>query len=73
MAQALLTYLMSCFKLPLGLCQYIESLIKRFFWGQKGEGRKIHWAKWQGPCKPKTQGGMGFKDLAIFNDALLAK
>lgn len=72
-AQALPTYSMSCFKLLLGFCQYIESLIKRFFQGQKGDSRKIHWVKWQEPCKPKTQGGMSFKDLAIFNDAHLTK
>ena len=35
--QAIPTYNMSCFKLPLGLCSEIESLIRRFWWGQKGE------------------------------------
>ena len=48
-------------------------MICRFFWGQKGDNRKIHWVKLQDLCKPKSQGGMGFKDLALFNDSLLAK
>ena len=40
--QAIPTYTMSCFKLPVGLCSEIESLIRRFWWGHKGERRKIH-------------------------------
>ena len=40
--QAILTFAMGCFKLLVGLCQEIVALIRKFFWGQKGEQRKIH-------------------------------
>ena len=33
--QAIPTYTISCFKLPMGLCTEIESLIRKFWWGQK--------------------------------------
>nr|XP_023884545.1 uncharacterized protein LOC111996780 [Quercus suber] len=71
--QAIPTYTMSCFKLPLGLCSELESLIRKFWWGQRGDRRKIHWVNWETLTQPKSAGGMGFKDLALFNDALLAK
>ena len=34
--EAIPTYTMSCFKLPVGLCTKIESFIRKFWWGQKG-------------------------------------
>ena len=43
--QAILTYSMGCFKIPIGLCNEIEALINKFWWGQRGDRRKIHWVK----------------------------
>ena len=73
MVQAIPTFTMSCFKLPVRLCDEIEALIRKFYWGQKGEQRKVHWKRWDVLCKPKAEGGMGFKELAKFNDAMLAR
>ena len=44
--QAIPTYTMGCFKLPIGFCNEIEVLIKKFWWGQHGDRRKVHWLKW---------------------------
>ena len=71
--QAIPAFAMSCFQLPMGLCQDIEMLIRKFWWGQMGDRRKIHWAKWEVLCQPKSEGGLGFKDLCKFNKAMLAK
>ena len=64
---------MSCFKLPLGLCNDIEAMIRKFLWGQWGDRRKIHWKKWETLCKPKSKGGLGFRELNKFNEVMLAK
>ena len=71
--QAIPTFAMSCFKLPTGLIQDIERLIRKFWWGQRGDQHKIHWKNWEALCKPTALGGMGFKDLKKFNEAILAK
>ncbi|XP_075659063.1 uncharacterized protein LOC142628921 [Castanea sativa] len=72
-AQAIPTYAMGCFKLPLSLCHEIEAMVKKFFWGQQGDKRKVHWVKWSELTKSKLEGGLGFRELALFNDSLLAK
>lgn len=45
----------------------------KFFWGSDGLKRKIHWRNWASMCTPKCEGGMGFKDLTVFNEALLGR
>ena len=71
--QAIPNFAMSCFMLLMGLCNDIEMLIQKFWWGERGGQRRIHWKNWETLCKPKSDGGMGFKDLAKFNIVMLAK
>jgi hypothetical protein len=72
-AQAIPTYIMSIFLLPKSLCDHMESQICRFWWGNNVDKRKIQWVNWKKTCKAKSKGGMGFKDLRAFNEAMLAK
>ena len=43
------------------------------WWGQRGEKWKIHWLKWGEMTRYKSDSGMGFCDLVLHNDSLLAK
>lgn len=72
-AQAIPTYSMSCFKLPQVLCQHIEGLLHGFWWGNKDGKRKVCWVVRDQMVMPKNQGGMGFRDMEVFNMALLGK
>ena len=71
--QAIPTFAMSCFKLPVGLCNDIEAMIQKFWWGQRCDCRRILWKKWDILCQPKSKGGLGFRELGKFNEAMLAK
>lgn len=72
-AQTILKFTMSCFQLLKGFCDDVSAMIVRFWWGYSSNGRKIHWVKWSRLCKPKVDGGVGFRDFRAFNMALLAK
>lgn len=71
--QALPTYAMSLFKLPKKLCEEITRGFARFWWGSTEGKRKLHWKKWSALCLPKALGGLNFRDLIGFNQALIAK
>lgn len=71
--QATPTYMISIFKIPDGILDSIHSLMAHFWWGLSANNRKIHWHSWPSLFLPKVQGGMGFRDLKVFNQVLLAK
>jgi hypothetical protein len=71
--QALSIYPMSVFKFTNSLCEDLMQLIRQFWWGDEHNRRHIHWTSWDNLIKSKSQGGMGFRDLKLFNQALLAR
>lgn len=44
-----------------------------FWWGENAKKGRLHWKKWTDLTTPKCKGSLGFRDLIIFNKALLAK
>jgi hypothetical protein len=71
--QAIPTYTMSVFQLPKTLCNEINAMMSRFWWGHKENDRKVAWMNWGKMGRQKEKGGMGFRDIECFNLALLAK
>lgn len=72
MAQSILNYTMSVFQFPIGTCHEIYRCLAHFWWS-KSIGKGTHWRKWDKLCVPKCDGGMGFRKIVGFNQALLAK
>ncbi|XP_062007966.1 uncharacterized protein LOC133724996 [Rosa rugosa] len=72
-AQAIPSYTMSVFRLSKGVCRTYQSKIGKYWWGNGGKKRGIHWCTWQVLYKNKLAGGLGFRDIECFTQALLAK
>ncbi|XP_057247591.1 uncharacterized protein LOC130589950 [Beta vulgaris subsp. vulgaris] len=72
-AQAIPTYAMQCFNIPVSILNEIEKLCRSFFWGQKKEEKKMAWVAWEKMYGSKNEGGLGMRNLVVFNKAMLAK
>ncbi|KAL8116353.1 hypothetical protein AgCh_022742 [Apium graveolens] len=72
--QALPTYAMSVFLLPVEIIQDFERCLTRYWWSGSTDTKKgIHWMAWDRMNKHKSTGGLGFRDFHDFNLALLGK
>ncbi|KAH9751894.1 hypothetical protein KPL71_014488 [Citrus sinensis] len=67
-------FAMNVYLLALELCRDLEKMMNSFWWDNRGNGSGgINWMKWDRLCRPKTYGGLGFKQLHNFNIAMLGK
>lgn len=66
-------YYLSFYKMPVGILTECNKIMRRFLWGGLEGGGKIAWVEWSKICRPKAEGGLGVKDLRLFNWALLGK
>lgn len=60
-------------KMPAKVVRKIIEIQRNFLWGGTVGGRKICWVKWSRVCTPRKEGGLGVRDIKLFNLSLLAK
>ncbi|CAL1408646.1 unnamed protein product [Linum trigynum] len=71
--QAIPSFIMCLFLLPVSLTKKMDSLLSNFFWSGSMQKSSLHWCSKEILCAPKSEGGLGFRSFRDFNLALLAK
>lgn len=64
---------MSCFDLTNTLCDDISSMICGFWWAQQENEKKMHFLSWETLTSRKDKGGLSYRDLHLFNLAMLGR
>uniref|UniRef100_A0A2N9EVX7 Reverse transcriptase zinc-binding domain-containing protein n=1 Tax=Fagus sylvatica TaxID=28930 RepID=A0A2N9EVX7_FAGSY len=67
------THFLSLFPILVAVASRIDKIQRDFLWGGMGEGKKFHLVNWAQVCQPIHLGGLGIRNLRIFNKALLGK
>lgn len=71
--QSIPIYFMATFKIPQKVINKISSLARRFYWGKVDKSRYMSLLAWDKLVKPILMGGLGLRDMAVMNKALLLK
>ena len=67
------TYFMSPFPILVSVARCLDKIQRDFLWRGMGDKKKFHLVKWSQVSQPLKLGGLGFRNLTMFNRALLGK
>jgi hypothetical protein len=66
-------YYLSYLMMSVKVWKEVVKIQRKFLWSGLSNRSKISWVKWSNVCKPKSDGGLGVRDLRLTNISLLAK
>jgi hypothetical protein len=66
-------YMMGFYLLPAQVHHKMDAIRARFFWEGLDGKKKYHMIRWDALCRPKEDGGLGFINTRVMNEALLCK
>ncbi|XP_074283463.1 uncharacterized protein LOC141608011 [Silene latifolia] len=77
LVKSVLTYLhsywASMFVLPKGIIKAIEATCRNFLWDNGTEYKRVPLVSWDRICSPKEEGGLGLRDLGVWNKAMVGR
>nr|GEV87373.1 RNA-directed DNA polymerase, eukaryota, reverse transcriptase zinc-binding domain protein [Tanacetum cinerariifolium] len=68
---AMQQYWASVYMIPTFVTNELEKIFKRFLWNSGGFAKGKEKVAWKNVCRPKVQGGLGFKPMHKWNEVLL--
>jgi hypothetical protein len=71
--QSIPSYVMSVYLIPEATIKEIERMFNSFWWGGGSNNGGIKWLAWDQMTFPREYGGLGFRNLHLFNMAMVAK
>lgn len=64
-------YTMQTTAFPVSVIEEAKRICRDFIWGSSPSARKCHLISWSQLCKPKDEGGLGFRNLRVLNEAYM--
>lgn len=68
---SILGFFMKPMMVPLGVCEQIEQLVRRFIWGSTILEPKISFVRWDSYCQPIPKKGIGHRKMILQNESYL--
>lgn len=72
-AMALPTYTVQTFLLLKCICEKLDNMVRRFWWGYNDQQQHLYLKSWDRLCSPKMSGGLGFRKFREVNEVFTTK